>query len=338
MSDLQKSEGLENMDIAALERSAVVLEQHPDYRVLRRFVPQQGAVPPEGCRVGRGLVLDTETTGMAPDQDKIIEVAILAFEFCLDTGQIFRVVDTYSGLEDPQMPIPPAAAAVNGITDEMVSGQSFDDGRIEEMARGAAIVIAHNAGFDRPFMERRFPVFSALPWACSIKQIDWRQQGLGSAKLEWLAWQAGYFYDAHRAEVDCQVLLDILSRKLPVSGDIALLHLIRELETQDFQLFANGAPYAVKETLKARGYRWDGEEKVWSVVTKGRDAARAESDWLVASVFGGRPVELEFEARDAFTRFSEQKVERRRRRFALPPQLEAVVGDQRLLPSDPSGQ
>jgi len=49
----------------------------------------------------------------------------------------------------------------------------------------------------------RIPGFAQLPWGCSFADIDWKKEGHGSSKLEYLAMEKGWFYEAHRAEVDC---------------------------------------------------------------------------------------------------------------------------------------
>lgn len=206
-----------------LAQLAAILDESSDFRVLRRFAPPSSYGDPSGRIVAKGLVLDTETTGMSPETEHVIEIAIVAFEYDPDSGEIFRILDSYCAFEDPGVLIPPEATAINGITNEMVRGHSFDDARIREMVDDATLVIAHNAGFDRPFMEKRFPLFMELPWGCSIKQIDWAGEGLGSSKLEYLAWRSGFFYEAHRAEVDCRVLLDILHRPTPSVSATSLL-------------------------------------------------------------------------------------------------------------------
>jgi len=75
--------------------------------------------------------------------------------------------------------------------------------RLDDFLEDITLVVAHNAKFDRMFMEKRFPIFETLPWACSFAQVDWPGEGVGSAKLEYIAYQYGLFYGAHRADVDC---------------------------------------------------------------------------------------------------------------------------------------
>src|SRR5690606_28785631 len=121
-------------------------------------------------------------------------------------NQIISVTDTFNQLEDPGMPIPPEASKVNGITDEMVKDKRIDDDAVNEFVAGADIILAHNSYFDRRICEKRLPVFKNLPWACSLAQIDWAGAGYISAKLEVIAYLQGFFYAAHRADVDCLAL------------------------------------------------------------------------------------------------------------------------------------
>lgn len=91
-----------------IEQLAQQLEQHPDYRVLRRLVP--GRVfntPAPGQKLSKGVVLDTETTGFDVAQDRVIELGMLAFEFDPVTGVVYRVSDVFDELEDPGFAIPP---------------------------------------------------------------------------------------------------------------------------------------------------------------------------------------------------------------------------------------
>jgi DNA polymerase III subunit epsilon len=287
---------------AALEAAAHTLAASADYRVLRRLAPATNFAPAPAEALARAVVVDVETTGILAD-DRMIEAALLAFEYAPSTGSVIRVADSYDGLEDPGRPIPPEATAIHGITDAMVSGRRLDEGRMLEVLRGATLVIAHRASFDRPFLEARLPQFAELAWACSYEQIPWQSEGYSGAKLQYLAWQSGFFYDAHRSLVDCQALLELLRRPLPRSGEIAFAVLRRAAEQRLFRLWALESPFDSKERLKERGYRWHGERRCWHR-TLGREDARSEALWLKAEVYGGRAVQVEVETLDAKTRFS----------------------------------
>ena len=224
------------------EAMARTLEAHPDYRVLRRLVPQLEFAPASGP-VLTLLVLDTETTGLNPARDKVVELALLRVTVDLATGQPVGAVQVYDGLEDPGMPMPEEITVITGITDDMLRGQSLDEARVLALLDGADLVLAHNAGFDRPFVEARLPQFAALTWACSFADIDWKQAGRGSAKLTSLASELGLFYDAHRAEMDCHALLAVLMAPLAGTASSGLMRLIEASRSPTFRLQATNAPF-----------------------------------------------------------------------------------------------
>jgi len=133
------------------EALAARLAEHPDFRVLRRLDVTREWPAVTGRGTAFAVVLDTETTGMDPATDKVIELALVKFEYSRESAAIGRVFDTYDGLEDPGMPIPPESTAIHHITDDMVRDQRLDEAAIGRVLEGAGLVIAHNAGFDRPF-------------------------------------------------------------------------------------------------------------------------------------------------------------------------------------------
>ena len=288
-----------------LEALAHQLEQHPDFRVLRRLRPRQqfaDAVP--GQKVCRGLILDTETTGFDLENDRVIELGMLLFEFDPLDGRVLRVLETFDQLEDPGFPIPPASIEVHHITDDMVRGQRIDDTWVAQLTQGVEVVIAHNAGFDRPFVEQRWPAFQNLRWACSLKDIDWRQEGLGSAKLDYLLYTQGLFHEAHRAEADCWALLEILSGELPQSQQTALLTLLEKLNQSQLKIYAIGSPFETKDKLKTRGYRWSGDLRCWSRVVSGEREYQDELAWLKHQVYADRKARVEVEHLGAQVRHS----------------------------------
>lgn len=290
---------------AALEAAAALLEGHPDYRVLRRLVVQSDfGVAPTGP-VASAVVLDTETTGTNVREDQVIELAILRFEYDTVSGAVVRITDVYSGLEDPGRPIPPESTAIHGITDAMVEGQALDEARVAAIVADATLVIAHNAAFDRPFMEARLPMFESLPWGCSFAQIPWQDEGFRGTKLEYLGISCGFFYDAHRSETDCRALLEVLRRPLPRSGRIALRCLLDAAAEPALRLWATGSAFETKDVLRERGYRWDAAKRCWNRVVP-KATAKEESEWLKAAVYGGRPAQIDVEVLDARVRFSER--------------------------------
>lgn len=305
------------------EDMARLLDQHPDFKVLRRLVPVLDYGPPSASASastdGRPpknpqvLILDTETTGLSHESDRIIELAMLLVSVDAATGRPFGPVETFEGFEDPGMPIPAVAQQVTGISDEMVRGQRLDDERVQALLDRSDLVVAHNAGFDRPFVEARFPGFAHKPWACSFADIDWKAQGAESAKLGALAQDQGWFYDAHRALVDCHALLQVLAGPQADGDRTGLSRLMAAAAQPSHKLRATGSPFESKDLLKARGYRWDGGAKVW-FCSLGDEAALAdEMAWLKGEVYGSRRAQVDLETLDALTRYSSRpgRMERR---------------------------
>ncbi len=282
---------------------AQALDAHPNYKVLRRLVPRDDwGTAPTG-ETQRVIVLDTETTGLDAKNERIIELAMLSVLVDTATGQPVGPVTTYESFEDPGKPIPSAITEITGIDDSMVRGQRIDDARVAELVQAADLIVAHNAGFDRPFVEARLPVFATRAWNCSFAGIDWKAQGSGSAKLEFLAHERGWFYDAHRALVDCHALLQVLAAPLK-NGHSGLQHLLQGASATRYKLRATGAPFDAKDALKARGYRWDNDNRVWWTSLIGQDALQQEADWLKANAYNDRAARVLVEAQTALLQFS----------------------------------
>lgn len=287
------------------EAMARVLEAHPDYRLQRRLQPRLQWPQSQG-EVTRVVVLDTETTGLDASKDSIIELALLRVDIDNTSGLPVGEVQVYDGLEDPGRPIPKEVVALTGLTDADVRGQKIDEARVLELLKGVDLVIAHNAGFDRPFAEHRMGRFKELPWACSFADIDWKAQGRSSAKLESLAQANGWFYDAHRAEMDCHALLAVLATTLPTLAHTGLAHLLAAAKAPSFRLQATMAPFEAKDKLRSRGYRWNAEQRVWHTRIGDADSLQAEFAWLKENVYNGRAAKVRVEQLDALTKYSER--------------------------------
>ncbi|MFM1886839.1 MAG: hypothetical protein RL026_1996 [Pseudomonadota bacterium] len=297
-----------------LEAAARLLEASPHYRVLRRFVPRDDFGVAEVRELREAVVVDTETTGTDFERDRIIELAMVRFAYDASDGRIVHVSDVYGSLEDPGVPIPPETTAIHGITDDMVAGHQIDDEAVAAMLEDVEWVVAHNAAFDRPLLERRLPLFAARRWACSVADIAWKREGFSGAKLEYLALEHGFFFDGHRSEIDCRAVLEVLRTPLPRGGVIPWRKVIDSAARTTYRVWALNAPIESKDLLKARGYRWDGGRRIWHREMD-RDAAAAEAPWLREQVYGGRNVEVEIEVVDALCRYSRRPGRRVLRRL-----------------------
>lgn len=235
-----------------------------------------------------GICIDTETTGLNHLRDKIIELGIIAFEYDPLTAEIIRVVDRYSAFEDPGFSLSAEIREITGITDDMVHGQAFDDDLVNRFADPDTVVIAHNAGFDRKFVEARFPLFAGVPWACTVNQVNWQAERISNRVLEYLLFKFGWFIHAHRALDDAEGVLGILLEKLPVSAVPVFKALLDTYAVVASKIYAVGAPYDKKDLLKQRGYRWnDGSEgscKAWWVSVS-CDREQDELSWLADKVY-----------------------------------------------------
>jgi DNA polymerase-3 subunit epsilon len=151
-------------------------------------------------------VVDIETTGKNPQRDAILQFCGVPFEYAPATGQVYRMDKAVLFLEDPRRPIPSEITALTGLTDQDVAGKRIEDEVVHALLGDVALVIAHNAGFDRRFLERRLPAFRDRPWACSLAEAPWQGEGFSSSALEFLLYKkCGMFMDAHRADEDCHL-------------------------------------------------------------------------------------------------------------------------------------
>lgn len=114
-------------------------------------------------------VIDVETTGLSPENDRIVELAIALF----DRGELTR---SFAWLIDPGIPIPEEASKVHGITDAAIraaNAPAFDQVvDVIEETLGDYLPCAYNAPFDRAFVHAsmRRAGFIAAPGCVALHE------------------------------------------------------------------------------------------------------------------------------------------------------------------------
>lgn len=122
----------------------------------------------------REIVLDTETTGLDPSKNRIVEIGAIELMNHVPTGRHFHKYI------NPEMDIPAEATNVHGITNERVAKEPvFAEIAAEfiEFAGDAKFVI-HNAEFDMGFLNAEFARlgFEKMPMSRAIDTVRMARQ------------------------------------------------------------------------------------------------------------------------------------------------------------------
>lgn len=184
-------------------------------------------------------IVDVETTGLDPENDRVIEIAIVHM-------RAGKVEDVFTSLVDPARELPPEAASITGITaEELVGKPSFSD-LAEELQRrleGRAFV-AYNVAFDRAFITAEFARADVdwTPAPCIDPLVFVRElhRNEGSKRLEAVCARMGIELEgAHRAHNDAEAtghVLYGLASQLPTELDDLVLLQQQWAQQQDNEM------------------------------------------------------------------------------------------------------
>jgi DNA polymerase III subunit epsilon len=94
------------------------------------------------------ICLDCETTGLDPENDRIIEVAAVKFTF-------EQTIGTYESLIDPEIPITEVSQEIHHISNEMVKGKPKIQEVLPDLIKfiGRGIIVGHGIKLDVSFVE-----------------------------------------------------------------------------------------------------------------------------------------------------------------------------------------
>jgi DNA polymerase-3 subunit epsilon len=129
--------------------------------------------------MAREIILDTETTGLDHRDHRVIEIGCLEVEDYIPTGR------TFYKLINPDRPIDPDAERVHGIGAAMLADKPRFAEVCDELLAfiGDALVVAHNAAFDRGFINAELKRVGrdATPdhqWVCTYQLAQKRFPGM----------------------------------------------------------------------------------------------------------------------------------------------------------------
>ena len=152
------------------------------------------------------VLFDLETTGVSWKKDEVEEISAVKVQ----GGEI---VDEFSSLVNPGMPIPFYASEVNGITDDMVADcPAFDEvlGQFLEFA-GDSVLVGHNIHcFDMKFLQKSAQnYYGQMIGNDYIDTLQIARLYLSDMEHHTLTDLAGHYgidaEGAHRALNDCRI-------------------------------------------------------------------------------------------------------------------------------------
>ncbi|PJD96051.1 MAG: hypothetical protein CK426_06335 [Legionella sp.] len=213
-----------NVFVSPSEANAFhLLSSHPDFKVCRQVQEHPiGFTTEEPYSVA--CIIDVETTGLHPETDEIVELAVISFAYSKTKG-ILGVLGTYNGLNEPQSALSEEVSLLTGITNEQLAGQRIDWHAVSRLLTRSKYIICHNAQFDSAFLLQKTPALiqeqvRKIPFACTKMDINWFSRGVQIRKLDYLNFHLGYVYNAHRALGDCWATLNLLANEAGVFDEL----------------------------------------------------------------------------------------------------------------------
>lgn len=210
--------------------------------------------------IKRALIIDTETTGLDPQKDKVIEVACILYdlEFAAPIASFASLIQADSNEAAGTNHIPPkllkdapAAPEVWGTVDR-------------DFFQRADVVLAHNASFDRAFVPKFRSQLLGKPWVCTMNHVEWPQP-CSSKSLAAIALTHGVgIVQAHRALADCDIIARLLTRvyEMGTGPSFDLQRIIANAMRPRVKVVAR-VLYEQRDLAKQAGFTWDTEHKIW---------------------------------------------------------------------------
>lgn len=201
-------------------------------------------------------VVDTETTGLDPKKDSIVEIAFARYLFTefemslIECGSVLINCD-----ENP-------CEHVNHISPALTKLRCSYVNHVLDAILASDYVVAHNAAFDKPFVTGLFNSYSEeieqASWICSVTDYQWDEKE--SRKLSYLCNDRNLVctIGKHRAMIDVLMLADLIA----FEGFERFVRAVEYSTLPRFHVIAN-VSYDDKDKAKERKFLWNAEAKKW---------------------------------------------------------------------------
>jgi DNA polymerase III subunit epsilon len=167
------------------------------------------------------VAVDTETCALGPGRDRLVQ-------FCAQQldGDL-KVLETWTELVNPGRPIPAAATAIHGISNEMVRGVptfAHFAPKLRALFGKESVLMAYNAGFD-------FGVLNSEFVRCGVDPLPLDQPILDPLLIErrvtsrslgptYKRYTGQDLQNAHTADADVHAMVEVLRRQRQVHAGL----------------------------------------------------------------------------------------------------------------------
>src|SRR4051812_1531000 len=203
------------------------------------------------------LVTDTETTGLPSADGKAVMIEVAGILYNVETQSELAMASTLVYSPDN------AAEHINGIKPETLALMQPPDlqnamGKAYQVLWDKAdYALAHNAAFDRYFLDPIFGKKKPAIWRCSKNDLKF-PKAKNARSLAYLAVDHGVWpFAAHRALNDCLTLVQLLKLIPNLSEQMACT----PEESGRFE--AVDLLFEQRHLAKDAGFKWDSARKVW---------------------------------------------------------------------------
>lgn len=247
--------------------------------------------------------IDVETTGLDYKKEEIIELGLIVLAVGKTSAKIYEVLYKKSHLQEPSKELSEKIQKITNIKMSDLVGKKIDVEEINQQLLDVSVVVAHNAGFDRPFVEKIIPIAKLKIWSCTYSQIPWDNYGFPEKSLKNLCFYHGFYFEAHRAVSDCEATIALATMTAPDSTENYLSKLLEKASQKSLFLIARKTDYKFKDFFRENSFNWSDSFNYKIYEENDLELAQQMLDKLVDTVYSDRLVGAEIIEIDIHEKF-----------------------------------